>query len=159
MTAKLIAATVAVTTIALTLPASATSLKEIERREQAQADAIKAGRKDGSLTFVESYRLKREQKRIDDSAPLLADGKLTEGEVKAIKAGGRRRPSYLCREARPADARLVLAPLQSLIPIEPLLHCITPPCCLTWPPSRVAFFFAQALARKWGKTEFHQRVL
>jgi hypothetical protein len=86
MTAKLIAATVAVTTIALTLPASAASLKEIERREQAQADAIKAGRKDGSLTFVESYRLKREQKRIDElEHRALADGKLTKGEMKAIK--------------------------------------------------------------------------
>ena len=76
--------------LAVSAPASAASTSSrnaaIEKREQAQEDAIRAGRRDGSLTWLETYRLNREQRRIDSlEARARADGKVTAGEYSTIK--------------------------------------------------------------------------
>ena len=81
-----------VTGVVLVSPASAKSATQIrqeaiEKREAAQAEAIIAGRKDGSLTWWERARLVREQRRIAKlDAQVLADGKITKGEYLAVKA-------------------------------------------------------------------------
>ena len=77
--------------VALAAPASAKSATEIrkealERREAAQVQAIEAGRRDGSLTWWEKYRLVREQRRVQTlEAQALSDGRITKQEYVSVK--------------------------------------------------------------------------
>jgi hypothetical protein len=93
MTTKLISSVMIATVaaLALTAPASAKTATQIrqealEKREAAQEEAIVKGRQDGSLTWLERYRLVREQRRIDKlEARVLADGKISKSEYYAVK--------------------------------------------------------------------------
>ena len=76
---------------ALTAPANAWTATEIrkealERREAAQIEAIEAGRRDGSLTWWEKYRLVREHRRVQQlESQALSDGRITKDEYVAVK--------------------------------------------------------------------------
>ena len=61
--------------------ASAQSMSSFDQREAAQQDRIDAGRRDGSLTRSEAYRLEQGEQRINRyEARARADGVVTPGE-------------------------------------------------------------------------------
>jgi hypothetical protein len=60
--------------------------QEIAKRQQTQLDRISEGRKDGSLTWLEAHRLRKEQRRIAELVRNAgADGRLTITERRQIR--------------------------------------------------------------------------
>ncbi len=58
----------------------------LERRDAAQKEAIVDGRRDGSITIWEKFRLNREQKRIDKlERNVLADGRISKQEYVELR--------------------------------------------------------------------------
>lgn len=90
MTRKILSAALIATTFALTAGATSASAESwrynSDKRIVKQKQAIKSGRKDGSLTFWEAYSLRREQKRIAKlSHDYKSDGYLQKSEKRSLR--------------------------------------------------------------------------
>lgn len=82
----------AASVIAVTLGSTASSAGaegwryNVDKRQVKQTQAIKAGRKDGGLTFWEAYGLRREQKRIARlERDYKSDGYLQKSEKRVLR--------------------------------------------------------------------------
>ncbi len=82
-------ATLALTTafvVSGALGASAHSVKPVEKRQAIQSERIEDGRRDGSITWLEGKKLRKEQREIQAlKNDFLDDGHLTKRESRVLK--------------------------------------------------------------------------
>jgi hypothetical protein len=68
------------------IAASAASTKPVDKRLANQADRIEDGRRDGSITWTEGRKLRREQRDISGlKNEFLADGHLSRRESRVLR--------------------------------------------------------------------------
>lgn len=106
-TTTLIAAALATTFAASSFAQAQTpGLNSIEKRQAYQLDLIREGRRTGSLTFFEGWKLKREQRRISRFiSEYLADGRLTRSERRELRNAQKRAGRHIWQERTDAQVR------------------------------------------------------
>ena len=81
-------------------------LAGIEKRQAYQLELIREGRRTGSLTFFEGWKLKREQRRITRFInEFLADGRLTRSERRQLRNVQTRAARHIWQERTDAQVR------------------------------------------------------
>lgn len=86
MSSRLVGLALTALVASTTLAAADPGHHEIDRRAAQQNAAIADGRRDGSLTFIEAFRLRREQARIAAlEARFKRNGRLTPGEREELR--------------------------------------------------------------------------
>lgn len=102
----------AVATLVLAAPvlagntASDVRREALERREDAQKEAISDGRRDGGITIWEKWRLNNEQRRLDRmERQAFADGKVTKKEYVELREARETAAKHIRAERTDAQVR------------------------------------------------------
>ncbi len=103
---SLLAIGVTNTILVSTGAAKTPKLAAIEARQERQLELIRVGRETGSLTFLEGWKLKREQRRIAKfKRRFLSDGYLDRAERRQLRNAQNRAERNIWRERTDADVR------------------------------------------------------
>lgn len=111
MTSKWIAAAVLLSTLTGTAVTSTASAAErwryeVDKRQAKQHDLIREGRRDGRITWRESYLLRREQMRIARmERAFRADGRLSWSERQALRHAQDAATAHIFHERNDAQSR------------------------------------------------------
>ncbi len=90
-----------------TLGASAHSVKPVEKRQAIQAERIEDGRRDGSITWLEGKKLRKEQRQIQAlKNDYLDDGRLTKRESHDLTWKQKQASAHIYEEKHDARRRL-----------------------------------------------------